>query len=216
MPGLTAKVFRTYNASITLERELQDLREDMSTQEKVVEYNRANREVAILCNHQRSLPRGFKDQFHKMIVRQKILHDQLKELMSMEKQLKKSKSKDKVNIRLKDKDKPWHVKKAKELTEEEKQRRAEENHLFVNVPSLEQVRSRIVLYEQRLARHQLNMKNKDENKMVALTTSKINYMDPRISVAWCKRVECPVERIFSKTLCDKFPWAMDAPTTFSF
>jgi len=33
-------------------------------------------------------------------------------------------------------------------------------------------------------------------------------MDPRISVAWCKRNEVPIEKIFSKTLRDKFNWAM--------
>jgi hypothetical protein len=37
--------------------------------------------------------------------------------------------------------------------------------------------------------HALNMQNKDENKSVSLTTAKINYMDPRVTVAWCKRNE---------------------------
>ena len=32
------------------------------------------------------------------------------------------------------------------------------------------------------------MKNKEDNKEVSLSTSKINYMDPRVTVAWCKRV----------------------------
>lgn len=35
----------------------------------------------------------------------------------------------------------------------------------------------------------MNMQNKDENKAVSLTTAKINYMDPRVTVAWCKRNE---------------------------
>jgi len=43
---------------------------------------------------------------------------------------------------------------------------------------------------------------------VSLGTSKINYMDPRISVAWCKRNEVPIEKVFSRTLRDKFNWAM--------
>ena len=30
------------------------------------------------------------------------------------------------------------------------------------------------------------MVDKDEGKTTALSTSKINYIDPRISVAWCK------------------------------
>jgi DNA topoisomerase-1 len=56
MPDLTAKVFRTYNASVTLEKELRDPAKDISKDEhvttKVNFYNAANREVAILCNHQ--------------------------------------------------------------------------------------------------------------------------------------------------------------------
>ena len=59
-------------------------------------------------------------------------------------------------------------------------------------------------------------KDKDDNKTVALGTSKINYMDPRITVAWCKRNECPIEKMFSKALQDKFPWAMSVPDTYSF
>lgn len=59
MDGLTAKVFRTYNASITLQRQLEELTEpDSSIPEKLLSYNRANRAVAILCNHQRAVPKG--------------------------------------------------------------------------------------------------------------------------------------------------------------
>jgi hypothetical protein len=35
-------------------------------------------------------------------------------------------------------------------------------------------------------------------------------------VAWCKRVECPIEKIFPKTLRDKFPWAMSVPLSWKF
>ena len=58
MPGLSAKVFRTYNASATLEAELEALAPDTPLAEKVSEYNRANREVAILCNHQKTVSGG--------------------------------------------------------------------------------------------------------------------------------------------------------------
>ena len=49
---------------------------------------------------------------------------------------------------------------------------------------------------------------KDENKQIALGTSKLNYLDPRISVAWCKRNEVAIEKIFSKTQREKFRWAI--------
>jgi hypothetical protein len=117
---------------------------------------------------------------------------------------------------------------------------------------------------------------KDTAKDVALGTSKINYMDPRITVAWCKRVlflllfclfdllcqirsvlrsvfhglffvagwlsrcdlfalagysglgvsawadgvgrqnEVPIEKVFAKTLRDKFNWAMAVPSVWRF
>jgi len=76
MEKLTAKVFRTYNASYTLQKLLDQTPSDMGSVEekvrivlsyitssiiltlsKVLHYNRCNREVAILCNHQRSLPK---------------------------------------------------------------------------------------------------------------------------------------------------------------
>lgn len=60
MDGLTAKVFRTYNASKTLQEQLEKLTEPKAdVNEKILSYNRANREVALLCNHQRSVPKNF-------------------------------------------------------------------------------------------------------------------------------------------------------------
>ena len=67
MKGLTAKVFRTFNASITFQRLLdaEDL-ENATLQEKLNAYNKANREVAILCNHQRSAPKTHDQSMEKM------------------------------------------------------------------------------------------------------------------------------------------------------
>jgi DNA topoisomerase-1 len=41
-------------------------------------------------------------------------------------------------------------------------------------------------------------------------------MDPRISVAWCKRCEVPIDKIFAATLRDKFNWAMAVPPSYKF
>jgi DNA topoisomerase-1 len=67
MKGLTAKVFRTFNASITFQRLLdaEDL-ENATLQEKLNAYNKANREVAILCNHQRTAPKTHDQSMEKM------------------------------------------------------------------------------------------------------------------------------------------------------
>lgn len=68
MPGLTAKVFRTYNASWTMAQLLNKI--ELSTKapiaEKIARYNSANREVAILCNHKRTVGVGHANAITKM------------------------------------------------------------------------------------------------------------------------------------------------------
>ncbi|KAJ2400803.1 DNA topoisomerase 1, partial [Coemansia sp. RSA 2530] len=59
MPGLTAKVFRTFNASFVFQNQLRNTPEVGTEAEKILAYNRANREVAVLCNHQRSVSKSF-------------------------------------------------------------------------------------------------------------------------------------------------------------
>ena len=67
MKGLTAKVFRTYNASHTFEEQLAIYTPKSGTvQEKLNAYNKANRLVAILCNHQRSVPKTHSASMEKM------------------------------------------------------------------------------------------------------------------------------------------------------
>jgi len=77
MPGLTAKVFRTYNASYTMARLLKNMKETNRTiLEKVNDYNAANREVAILCNHKRTVAAAHEGQMEKLTDRIKGLRYQ--------------------------------------------------------------------------------------------------------------------------------------------
>jgi DNA topoisomerase-1 len=66
MKGLTAKVFRTYNASFTFQDQLRKTPKDGTVAEKLLAYNRANRDVAILCNHQRAVSKGHAGQIEKI------------------------------------------------------------------------------------------------------------------------------------------------------
>lgn len=45
---------------------------------------------------------------------------------------------------------------------------------------------------------------KEDLKTVALGTSKINYLDPRITVAWCKRHDVPIEKVGKLLLLLKY------------
>lgn len=82
MEGLTAKVFRTFNASITLEKELPSLEslEGLSLQDKVLRYNAANRQVAILCNHQKTVSKATETMFETLNEKLEILKRQQDEM----------------------------------------------------------------------------------------------------------------------------------------
>lgn len=68
MTGLTAKVFRTYNASFTMSNLLQELpaQKNSSLHEIIKLYNDCNRQVAILCNHKRTVGASHEAQMEKM------------------------------------------------------------------------------------------------------------------------------------------------------
>ena len=158
MDGLTAKVFRTYNASNLFNKELNDvtIKENMNENDRfdllLNTFNNANIKVAMLCNHQKNVQKNFKDQITK--IDEEI--EKVKDLKKTETNTKKIK---KILVRLK------KLKAKKDL--------------------------------------KLELKN------ISLGTSKINYIDPRITIEWIKKHDFPVEKIFSETLRDKFRWAFD-------
>jgi DNA topoisomerase-1 len=159
MPGLTAKVFRTYNASITLERQLYELTKNkMSDTEKILAYNSANRQVAVLCNHQ------------KMTKTSPVSIEKLQQKIATQKS------------------------KIKNITDKDK----------------------LMKENEKLKILKLKLKDKKDNASVALGTSKLNYLDPRITVAWCKKFNIPINKIFTKVQQDKFKWAMEISKNFKF
>jgi DNA topoisomerase-1 len=64
MDGLSAKVFRTYNASYTLQQELNKklFNDNDDIENKVNYYEESNKQVAILCNHQKTVSKNFNQQ----------------------------------------------------------------------------------------------------------------------------------------------------------
>ena len=67
-----------------------------------------------------------------------------------------------------------------------------------------------------LQRVEADARIKDNNKTVALGTSKTNYIDPRIVCAWAKKYNVNASRVLNKSLREKFPWAAEAPVDFKF
>jgi len=165
MEGLTAKVFRTYNASSLFNYELNSikLKENVDENSKMEillnNFNQANIKVAQLCNHQKNVQKNFKEQLTK-------IDEEMNKVKELRKEEKNSKKIKKLNHKLK------KLKAKKDL--------------------------------------KLELKN------ISLGTSKINYIDPRITIAWIKKYDFPVEKIFSETLQEKFQWAFDVEKDFNY
>jgi len=81
---------------------------------------------------------------------------------------------------------------------------------------LARLEARIAQVKQQVTKLESEMRVKDDTKTVSLGTSKVNYIDPRIVTAWCKRYEVPIEKVFAKTLINKFPWALDVDPAYRF
>uniref|UniRef100_A0A8C7G6J9 DNA topoisomerase I n=1 Tax=Oncorhynchus kisutch TaxID=8019 RepID=A0A8C7G6J9_ONCKI len=176
MDGLTAKVFRTYNASITLQQQLKELTTDENLPAKILSYNRANRAVAILCNHQRAPPKTFEKSMQNLQTKIDAKKDQLSDA---KRDVKSAKADLKVR-------------------RDEKSKKA-----------VETKKKAVERLEEQLMKLEVQATDREENKQIALGTSKLNYLDPRISVAWCKKWGIPIEKIYNKTQREKFAWAID-------
>ncbi|KAJ7497336.1 DNA topoisomerase I [Mycena latifolia] len=260
MKGLTAKVFRTFNASITFQRLLdENTLENATLQEKLNAYNKANREVAILCNHRRTAPKTHEQSMEKVRDKHRGLkYDRMKLRHVLFKMDKKFRKDEEYRDDESDIDDDWIVSheeslKAKEIEKAEKkfakeneklveegekaqkdtvlqeriadieadfealaQERGTEQAELKREKPVEKIREAIMKLTDKIKAFKLQIIDRDEGKEVALGTSKINYLDPRITASWCKIHDVPVEKLFSKTLIVKFPWAMEVEEDWKF
>ena len=170
MDGLTAKVWRTYNASLVFQKELDKIKEEkissMDIEEKlnylISMFNQANTTVALLCNHQKGVNKSNDDLIDK-------LTDKIKEIKK-----KKSKYQEKKD-----------TKKAKKI-------------------------------EIKIKLYKLKKDTKLKMKNVSLSTSKNNYIDPRIIFAFINKFNIPPEKLFTKQLIDRFKWASSVDKNYRF
>lgn len=255
MPGLTAKVFRTYNASKTMQDQLDLIPNKGSVAEKILKYNAANRTVAILCNHQRTVTKGHAQTVEKANNRIQELEWQKirfkRAILQLDKDLLKKEPKyfeeiddltkeDEATIhkRIIDREiekyqrkfvrendkrkfekeellpesqlKEWLEKVDEKKQEFEKELKTGEVELKSSWNSVEKIKAQVEKLEQRIQTSSIQLKDKEENSQVSLGTSKINYIDPRLSVVFCKKYDVPIEKIFTKTLREKFKWAIES------
>jgi DNA topoisomerase-1 len=94
----------------------------------------------------------------------------------------------------------------------------------------EKIEAKIEEYKEKLKKATTDKQKASANKSIALqqakleevennvatSTSKLNYIDPRIVISWCKKAEMPIEKIYNKQSLKKFTWAMDTVSTWKF
>jgi len=189
MTGLTSKVFRTYNASNLFQRELRKIsakfenyNEDDKINQLLNEFNKANKKVAIMCNHQKEVNKNFSNVISKFDDRVK---DQKKKKDKLKREIKKIQSKE------------------GDLNKTEKR-------------SIKSKTMKVKIINLRIKKYKLQKQDKIEMKNVSLGTSKVNYIDPRITVAFMKKHKLDVGKIFSSTLQNKFQWAFEVDENWKF
>eukprot|EP00466_Bigelowiella_natans_P014742 jgi/Bigna1/85396/estExt_fgenesh1_pg.C_30427 len=154
-------------------------------------YDFCHKEVAVLCNHLRTTPKSF------------------------------DKSVSRLKERLKSQ-KWWlqmlEIERNEALCHETTPRATRRNRK--NEPAVKKARRLetidMAILKQRNAIYTLERQIdfRKQSKEIALGTSRTNYIDPRITVAWCKRNDVPVERSFPKALLRRFEWALDTKSSF--
>ena len=170
MEGLTAKVWRTYNASLVFQKELDKIKEDklykINTEERlnflISMFNQANTAVALLCNHQKAVSKGLDEQIDK-------IDNKIKELRKRKVKYQDKKETNKVN----------------------------------------KLEMKIKLYR-------LKKDTKLKMKNVSLSTSKNNYIDPRIIFSFINKFNIPVEKLFTQQLITRFKWAANVDKDYRF
>lgn len=254
MKGLTAKVFRTYNASKTMQDQMDLIPNEGTVAERVLKYNAANRTVAILCNHQRTVAKGHqasvekindrikemewqKLRFKKMVLAldpsqlQKdpkffaeiddlpkeeqlmIIHAHIeKQKQSALKKFANDNEKRKLEEKepLDEEELNKRLEAVNQLKEQYEQEVADGNVAPLRGSTVEKLRVQIERLETRMTTTSLQLKDKEDNSEVSLGTSKLNYIDPRLTVMFSKKYKVPIERLFTKTLRDKFTWAIES------
>lgn len=230
MEGLTAKVFRTYNATNTLSQELLKVEENSEKKNQFIKtsdsvklsfFNEANKKVALLCNHQV----GISDSNSKTIQTNiQTIRDQIEELkkeqMETNQHLHNLLSGNISQVYIIDEQKSKSPKEdSNYLPSFSSSSSSNHNQKDSNISKysndplkLRQTIQKITLKIEKLEA----TKNQREDRLsgVSLTTSKINYIDPRVIISWCSRMCLPLENVYSKSMLLKFQWAMNVNQNF--
>jgi len=210
MPGLTAKVFRTYHATKVVTGFLKkaDVDKDDSEARKKHVVRMANLQAAIVCNHKRKIPKSWQASLDRRKLRLKVRKVKGKEA---EKKLEQ-KAKEHVQ-KYEEKLKKFQ----NQLAEREKQGKSVEK-LKERIKKLkmkhrervkklnEHVENRKQRDKAYIGKLKLQIKAQKATRDYSLTTSLKSYVDPRIYYKWGRKVDFDWKLHYPKALQKKFSW----------
>ena len=187
--GLTAKVFRTYQATTVVKEYLveHDNIKGKTANEKLYHAKLANLEAAKMCNHKRTIPKTFEQALEKK-------RDTIKKAEKDQPSKKTQETLKKVESSVPKNDTQKKSKKKRIKTLNEQIKKQKQKHK----ERVEKLKLQIDLSE----------KTRDYN----LGTSLRNYIDPRVVKAWTDEVGVEWEKLYTSALQKKFLWVKNENT----
>lgn len=202
MAECSPKLFRSAYGCKLISEELHKaekdgkLTKDMPASKKIAVYDNANLEVAKKLNHQRALPKNFDTQMEKL---DKQIEDAIKK--EAEVKAKAEAELKKVLEQAKLAKKEWEGEKLAAALERIKERK-------------EKITAKVDKSAEKIEKLKDKRDMKDKTKNYALNTSRTAYSTPALAVAFCKKFDIDISNIYSKSLQEKFDWAMDTPESY--
>ncbi len=181
--GLTAKVFRTYQATTVVKDYLveHDNMKGKTANEKLYHAKLANLEAAKMCNHKRTIPKTFEQALQKKRGTLKKSEKDQPSKKTQETLKKVESSEPKTDTQKKSK-----VKRIKTLNE--------------------QIKKQKLKHKDRVEKLKLQIDLSEKTKDYNLGTSLRNYIDPRVVKAWTDEVGAEWEKLYTAALQKKFLW----------
>ena len=185
--GCTPKLWRTATATELLVEAFknQHVKKSMTVTEKLRAFDLANLEVAKKLNHKKAVSKNYDTQMEKLDSTIEADEHKFEELRV------------KLTAEIKEIDKK--IKKAIELG------------LDKNVKSFKEKKKakqeRLNKAEEKLAAKKFKRDFKEQTAEIAIGTSRTNYCSPKIAYSICNDLDIPIEKIYSKSLLEKFSWA---------
>ena len=187
--GLTAKVFRTYQATTVVKDYLieHDNIKGKTANEKLYHAKMANLEAAKMCNHKRTIPKTF-DQ---------VLEKKRDTIKNAEKDQPSKKTQEALK------------KVESSLPKTETQKKSKEKRIKTLNGQIKKQKQK---HKERVEKLKLQIDLSEKTRDYNLGTSLRNYIDPRVIKAWTDEVGVEWEKLYTAALQKKFLWVKNENT----